>query len=268
LELPRLALEAPPIADDENFYLLQRRLAEKAKNLLGYGLLKDHSDSVVAQAKKRTSFVEFAHAMKDLAIKPFAAKAVLKYERRQRRRMNLKSFFSLSWGTQCYCLIDRLASKMHAALGGRPNAQNIDWRVVIVGLGPFVLAVIDVILWRCGWMILGGLLSPFILISLGWLYNIAMTERMQNRTLETWNWENLTFPECHERGIEIPLFALDTATKVKERVPEVEPFIRALVSKQLTIGDPFLYLRFDGAEYAVEVFEEPRFETKFVHRGQ
>src|SRR6185369_13180953 len=79
-----------------------------------------------------------------------------------------------------------------------------------------------------------------------------------------WHWTILSFQACGYRKIEIPDIALDTATRIKELLPNAVLSVEILMGNFRTIGDPFLRLDEVNETYYLEAWKEPKFEA--MHR--
>jgi hypothetical protein len=115
------------------------------------------------------------------------------------------------------------------------------------------------------WLV-AGIFSPFALLGLGGLYVLAIENRVRGLKLRQWEWVTLSFGQCHNRGVEVPPFALDTAIRIKEKMPSAFLSVETLMSTDLVLGDPFLCVQYGDTKYYIEVWDEFRFERQTTRR--
>jgi len=275
----RVTLEAPAV---ENSVIdpLQEELAKKAKNLLGYGLLQERIQGELATETQRcVKLAGLANTFKELDIQPLNQKEVERYQRKQQRTLNRKSFFALPRYAQLFVLLEAAMEKLSSIIFGvfgvtpakDPDSAHFSKEEGRIYMALFLSAMfgtatdIGAILtlhWR--WAI--GL-SPCSILLFAVFYCIIFDKRVQELKLRVWSWTKLTFAECYQRKIEIREFALDTATRIKEKLPEADLFVEVVISTDLQFGDPFLCLQHAGAKYYLEVWDESRFERRMLRKA-
>src|SRR3989344_6013382 len=234
-QLERIALEAPTATAIQEITIdpLQQELAAKARNILEYGLLEETLPTTVAIKKVQQAQI-LADTLNKLDIKPFNSKQVESYKEQQRRKLDRNSLSSLPIFVQAHVVLDKMLSFM--------NDLNEGMTALLV-FGPWIAGIANIImLFKQQW-ITAGILTPFTIFGLCTAYVIMFNDKVEGYNLTKWHWERLSLKQCHTRKIEIPEFVLDTAVRVKEKLPEADLFVDIIVSQNMAIGDPFLGLK-------------------------
>jgi hypothetical protein len=258
----RVTLEVPA-AEEITIDPLQQELAVKAKRLLGYGLLEDHlQGGVVTQARERAELTTLAQTLGELDIQPLDTQEVESYQRKEQKKLNRKSFFALPRYAQLCVLLNKMLDKMFS-----PFEKHLEWLACILLICIAIGGVSGIVFLCVGQWLTAEILSPLTFLTLCMAYAISLTDRVEKLTLQKWGWTKLTFADCYERKVEIPPFALDTAVRVKEKMPDADLFVEAATSTDLSLGDPFLCLRHGGITYYLEVWEESSFERELRRRA-
>ena len=257
MEFKRMTLETLvlEVADPE-VEIMRQDLAKKAKSVLGYGLFEKH----LREKAERKNIDSLVHALVELEKEPLDTKEVEVYQKSQRKSMNWKAFLDLPW----YAKLLMLWNKMFEKLLGFPIQKNEN-RIFggffvsgFVGLASEIAALLE-----HNWLI-AIIVSPFALFFVSFFCILPFIRVVTKKEIKIkeWGWKPLTFKECEEQKIEIPDFALDTAIRVKERVPDAQVYIEALMSTERLLGDPFLVVQHGGQKFYLEVWEESKFERR------
>jgi hypothetical protein len=257
--LSRVTLELP-VVEEIVIDPLQQQLATKAKDLLGYGLLEECIQGGVAEeVQKRTDHATLAQIFNKLDIHPLDPKEVERHQRKERSSLNRKAILSLPGYAQLFMLLNAVMEKGFSFL----KLCDTTLRRGVVAMFTILTligAIIDLVCLLCHSWIAGMILAPCTLMWLCIVYCIALLKRCQELTLQMWSWKKLTFAECYKEKVEIPEFALDTATRIKEHLPGANLFVEAVISDDQVLGDPFLCLEYGGVKHYLEVWDESRFE--------
>lgn len=120
-------------------------------------------------------------------------------------------------------------------------------------------AVLSLVAWTEGNV--PGALPYLLLVALGLsiFHPLFCTRRGRG-----WLWSRVELERYYEP---VPAFALQTALRLKQIVPDVKLYVESFEKQQRT-SDPFLVARLDGAEVYLEVWDEPQFEFEQFYRDQ
>ena len=259
--LSRVTLEVPEtIVPEITIDPLRQELAEKARTLLGYGLLKKNLDNqVVVKIREQKQYLTLVEAFGKLNIRPFDNNEVAGYQKNEKRRSNWKGFLALPWYAKLFVILNAPYEGIDRLPLSKKSIDNIYCALFIfsfVGILVALSALVE------GWWLGVTIAAPFALSGLAMIFLIGLSDKVEGIIKKEWDWNQLTFKECHERGIEIPEFALDTAVRVKELLPDASLTVEALVATDRVLGDPFLCLDYAGRKYYLEVWYESRFENR------
>lgn len=235
---------------------LCEELAEKAKTLLGYGLLQEHlQQTVVTQNTNTAQTAELAKVLTELECQPFNTAEVKDYMKAERKRQNRKSRKELPHYVR---LFDFLQNKAFKWVDDIPNTL-----FVLLLIASVVSMIMECCaLWNQAWKT-AAYASPMSVVGACLIYVMALQDKIRVYAQE-WSWQNLDFCSCYQRKIAVPYIPLDTATRIKQKLPNARLSVEILISSTRLIGDPFLRLDYGGQTYYLEAWEESEFEK--THR--
>ena len=259
--LNRVVLEAPEaVVPEITIDPLRQELAEKARTVLGYGLLEKHLENQVAvKTQEQKQYLTLVEAFEKLNIQPFDDGEVAAYQKSEKQRNNWKGFLALPWYAKLYVILNAPYEGLDKLPLSEESKENLFIALFCFGLvGIFVTAGA---LLGSSWLV-ATIAAPFALNCLIMFFLAALEKKVEGIVKKEWDWSQLTFADCHKRGIEIPEFALDTAIRVKELLPDASLTVDALIATDRVLGDPFLRLDYAGGRYYLEVWDESRFENR------
>ncbi len=260
-ELPPQITPPPDVIDP-----LQRELAQKAKSLLGYDKLRsaieltDHKRQyeISRAEQERDRLLSRRNVrilLKELEIEPYSHGSVYKYKE----------------------------ASVDKAEGARmiPRQERIPWKddgraENLAGycgmLIPFIGAIGACAFFMFGPNAFAGylFLSSVCLCALTIVSSIIYEYARRPRTREVMvrvtpeNADRYEWIEMSLKGYTelIPDFPIDTAIRIKERLPEAEFFVDVLCRRRMPTDEPFLILKVAGEKHYVEVWDEPDFEKQ------
>ncbi len=235
LEREQIAL--PVLAGDDNKAQLAEveDLAKRAKSELGYAGLENK----VSEAKKLLPDLallrKFVDVLTELDMSPFSAESVAKYKKVALKdaRKNRTKF----WERNIYVI---------------ESVFNALLYVLLVSLAGCIMGPVIGSFWGVGGAVFAVCVKTCILMIVA-IVGLAVLFGDIN-DLE---WQKAAI--ANYQG-EIPEFVLRKAIQIKQGVPGVEFFVEHIGKKE----DPFLLARYQGKEYYIEVWDEPKFESQLL----
>ncbi len=259
MEFKRMTLEAPVLEDpNPEIEAMRQNLAKRAKDVLGYGLFGDHLRKKEEQ-KNADSLVQ---ALVELEIEPLDTKEVEAYQKNQRKLKNREAFSDLPWYAKFVELWEKMAEKIFIKYS--PSDDNVDRECAVFFLSGLIGTIAEIIaLVERNW-ILAAIVFPFTFFFVSFFVATACLKVAESKGIKVkeWGWNSLTFDGCEKQKIEIPEFAIDTAIRVKERIPAAQVSVDALMSTERLLGDPFLVVQHGESRYYLEVWNESKFEGR------
>lgn len=208
--------------------------ALKIKKVLGYGVLQEKIEKEIAKNYHHPQLID---AFNELEIHPFTQSSVEKY-------MDLK-----------------LEDANHVpVVFESPNKFGLDSIVPIMGVSLGIslvfesVVIYNVVLFACGSVLTMGSLKMLCDYS-----SLFRVQRSFPRSSNLYQWEKI---EISNYKNEVPEWALNMATELKERVPASAFYIHEL--KEKTKIDPFLSVVCGEKEYFIAQWDEPGFKTERV----
>lgn len=254
MEFKRVTLEVPVLGvEDPEIESMRQHLADQAKTVLNYGLFADRLQK--RSEKKKTDSLVLALA--ELEFKPLDQKEVDEYQSSQRKFKNKEAFADLPWYAKLVELWEKMAERLV-----RPTKTN-RWCPELL-ISGFIGTMSEIAALEAQYWLLAIIVSPFVFLAASIFVTLLFSDitTKKNITIKNWGWKSLTLPECEKQKIEIPEFAIDTAIKVKERIPAAQLSVEILMSTERLLGDPFLVVEHGGLKYYLEVWDESKFEKR------
>jgi hypothetical protein len=257
----RVLIEAPPMPTEPiSIDPLREDLARRASDVLDYGLLNQHlQNNIKEKAEDFRRKTNLAKTFQELEIKPFDNQEVEDYKASEKKLENSKSFRSIPLFVRMYSILEKSFSFMGKLFGSGDFGEFVALSLMIV---PWVVALVNIAVLIRGKFYLAAYLSPISIFGICTAYLLITESAVRKYSVKEWDWKELTFKECQSQKIPVPDFALETAIRVKEKIPSAILGVNILMDEDRMLGDPFLFMKYNGKQYYLEVWEESKFEDR------